>query len=148
MIIDKDILTVDRGVICHQVNCKGVMGAGLALAIRSKWPIVYDHYRAAYTSGALVLGYVGIVEVEDGLFVANCAGQKDYGRDKNIVYTDYMSLARCFKVVGDFAKENYLSVFLPYMMGCGLAGGEWKGVYALMKDFISTPIVCRVRRKP
>lgn len=27
-------------VICHQVNCCGVMGAGLAKQIRDKWPVV------------------------------------------------------------------------------------------------------------
>ena len=32
-------------IICHQVNCKGVMGAGLAKQIRDKWPDVYDRYR-------------------------------------------------------------------------------------------------------
>ena len=25
--------------ICQQVNCKGVMGAGLAMQIRSQWPV-------------------------------------------------------------------------------------------------------------
>lgn len=33
-IIEGDILAVSHGVICHQVNCKHVMGAGLAAAIR------------------------------------------------------------------------------------------------------------------
>lgn len=28
--------------ICQQVNCKGVMGAGLAMQIRSQWPVVYS----------------------------------------------------------------------------------------------------------
>ena len=38
MIIDKigDILHTEADVICHQVNCKGVMGAGLAKQIRKK----------------------------------------------------------------------------------------------------------------
>lgn len=30
--ITRDILTIDHGVICHQVNCMGVMGAGLVFA--------------------------------------------------------------------------------------------------------------------
>ena len=30
--------------ICQQVNCKGVMGAGLAMQIRSQWPVVYQRY--------------------------------------------------------------------------------------------------------
>ena len=31
--------------ICHQVNCQGIMGAGLAGQIRTHWPEVYEEYR-------------------------------------------------------------------------------------------------------
>ena len=43
MIIDKigDILHTEADVICHQVNCKGVMGAGLAKQIRNQIPIKF-----------------------------------------------------------------------------------------------------------
>lgn len=45
-IISGDILTnlpTNKEVyICQQVNCRGVMGAGLALKIRRKWPVVYQ----------------------------------------------------------------------------------------------------------
>jgi len=40
-----DILKVKSGFIVHQVNCQKVMGGGLALAIRKKWPIVYERYK-------------------------------------------------------------------------------------------------------
>jgi len=40
-LIDKDITTVEIGVMVSQVNCRGVMGAGVAKAIRDRWPIVY-----------------------------------------------------------------------------------------------------------
>jgi len=39
-----DILDITEGVICHQVNCQKVAGAGLALAIRKKYPNWYDHF--------------------------------------------------------------------------------------------------------
>ena len=32
-------------VICHQVNCQGVMGAGIAKQIRARWPEVYEDYK-------------------------------------------------------------------------------------------------------
>ena len=40
-----NLLNIRSGVICHQVNCIGAMGAGLALQIRNKWPIVYEKYK-------------------------------------------------------------------------------------------------------
>jgi len=35
-IINGNILDAKETFICHQVNCQGVMGAGLAKAIRNK----------------------------------------------------------------------------------------------------------------
>ena len=44
--IHGDILTpVPPGspptLVCHQVNCRGVMGSGLALQIRERYPVVF-----------------------------------------------------------------------------------------------------------
>ena len=38
----QDLLNSDSKYIVQQVNCQGVMGAGLAKAIADKWPVVYD----------------------------------------------------------------------------------------------------------
>ena len=40
----EDIFTADETFICHQVNCKGVMGAGLAKQIADKYPLVKERY--------------------------------------------------------------------------------------------------------
>lgn len=45
-----DILTPvenpdDLVVVCHQVNCMGVMGAGLAKQVRNRYPGVYRAYK-------------------------------------------------------------------------------------------------------
>ena len=46
---DGDILSPNHTghecVVCHQVNCQGVMGAGLAAQIRRMFPGVYEDYR-------------------------------------------------------------------------------------------------------
>ena len=36
-IIEKNILTIEKGIVCQQVNCQGVMGAGLAKSIKEKF---------------------------------------------------------------------------------------------------------------
>ena len=36
-------------ILCHQVNCQGVMGAGLAKQIRSKYPEVYEQYKEDFS---------------------------------------------------------------------------------------------------
>ena len=44
-----NILESDANIICHQVNCQGVMGAGLALQIRKRYPSAFEEYRGTCT---------------------------------------------------------------------------------------------------
>ena len=50
-----DLLEIPSGVICHQVNCIGAMGAGLALQIRKKWSIVYENTKVIASHSSHVL---------------------------------------------------------------------------------------------
>ena len=42
--INGDILDSKTRLICHQVNCWGKMGSGVALGIAKKWPHVKEKY--------------------------------------------------------------------------------------------------------
>ena len=39
-------------VICHQANCRGIMGAGLTKQIRTMFPQVYEMYQRNCTQAA------------------------------------------------------------------------------------------------
>ena len=60
--------------ICQQVNCRGVMGAGLALKIRRKWPVVYQQYMEI-PAWKEFLGSYQKVRVEPNIHVVNLFGQ-------------------------------------------------------------------------
>ena len=41
-----DLLKQDKvDIICHQTNCKGVMGAGIAFQIKRAYPEVFKKYK-------------------------------------------------------------------------------------------------------
>lgn len=44
-IVDGDLFSVTQGIIGHQVNCKGVMGGGVALQVKNNYYNVYKEYR-------------------------------------------------------------------------------------------------------
>lgn len=90
-----DITDVTYGIVCHQVNCRGVMGAGVALAIRNKWPVVFTEYRRAYNNGELVLGNINFVKIKNGLCVGNICSQDRYGRKGR--FTDYDAVDKALK---------------------------------------------------
>lgn len=138
-IIPKDILTVERGVIAHQVNCRGRMGAGLAKAIRKTWPIVYVLYRDEISYYGL--GDCQVIPIHKGLYVANLFGQIDFGNTG--VFTDYGALTKALSLAVEFAEKAGLELFLPFLLGCGLAGGDWKIVSKIIDDFAPRAYVCK-----
>lgn len=42
--VNGDLLNADEDLILHQVNCQAVMGSGLALQIKNKFPKSYEDY--------------------------------------------------------------------------------------------------------
>ena len=122
-----DILNVQQGVICQQVNCRGVMGAGLAKQIRDKWPYVYKVYRKAFEEWGLYVGNMHLVPINPGaygkyLLVANLCGQDRYGRD---------------------LTGSNIPIFFPYGMGCVNAGGDWYLVHCIIKNIFPDAIIVR-----
>lgn len=125
-----------NSIVCHQTNCRGVMGSGLAKEIRTKYPKVYIKYKflCEQVEPCNLLGTVQMVEVDDGVRIANCFGQDRYGRDK--MYTSYEALESCFKYLRKYAESevnNIDTVAFPYGIGCGLAGGDWNIVNAMIE---------------
>ena len=140
-VINGDILDFVSGIICHQVNCKGVMGAGIALKIRNKWPHVYTDYRRMFEEGLLWLGNVLTSEITpEQLYVAHLCGQDRYGRDKR--YTDYVALAACMTNLA--AYHGSRKIYMPYNMGCVNAGGDWKIVSDMIDHLIPDAVVVKL----
>ena len=140
-IIEGDILTITNGIIGHQCNCKGKMGAGLALQVRNKYSKVYNEYLSMYKEGNLKLGVSQFVKVFSTLYVANLMGQHSFGQEGT--HTDYKALTKCLQELHAFSQTNSLQVYLPYLIGCGLAGGDWSIVNGLIEKYCPDAIICK-----
>lgn len=136
-----DITCVVHGIVMHQVNCQGVMGAGLALQVRNKWPLVYSDYLDAFRKKELKLGEVIYTHIDDGLTIASLCGQYGYGNVRNHVYTDYGALRLCINKVEEWRKVLKVRTFIPLGMGCGLAGGDWRYVCELIEAEMPRAII-------
>ena len=135
-----DLLDVPVGIICHQVNCRGAFGAGIAAQIAGKWPVVERVYRSHLVrcadAGVRPLGTVSYCAVAPGLTVANLYAQLSYGNGarEGRCYTDYGALRSCLeKVRLEFGWD--VPMHVPYRIGCGLAGGDWKAVRPILEEF-------------
>lgn len=135
--IQKDVTTVERGIVLHQVNCLGVMGSGVALAIKNKWPKVYERYAELHAQYSFqpwkLLGKPQIVTIDEGLSVANLFGQYDCGAGQR--FTEYGSLAISFFDLNDILY-HYEDIYIPYKMGCDRGGGDWNIVSNMIETLL------------
>lgn len=133
-------------VICHQVNCQGVMGAGLAKQIRIRWPEVYADYKKtienaeAQVAGLenppddILLGAVACTTTVDGHRVASLFAQYDYGYGP-CRYTNYEAFASCLENLNKLVP-SYVPIAFPYKIGCGLGGGDWDIIQLMIKKIL------------
>lgn len=137
-VIKGDILYAKENILIQQVNCQGIMGAGLALEIKQKYKEVESTYKEVcrkHTPNEL-LGKTLIVKCHDGKIIANIFGQINYGRNKQ--QTDYDALKQGFETI--FYNIKHVDEFkgktvaLPMGIGCGLAGGDWKIVSEFVEE--------------
>ena len=128
-----DILDTSCDVIAHQVNCMGVMGSGVALAIKNKYPEVYPDYHSLCKSiePERLLGNLHISATKDGKYIANCFGQLNYGWGKQ--HTDYRALEYSFNSLKNWMLATGKSrVAIPYKIGCVRGGGDWNTVFNII----------------
>lgn len=128
-----NLLAVKHGIIVHGCNAQGVMGSGVAAAVREAYPGAYEAYRNAFekrkreTGKTLELGRVvwfTVSKEEPKLAVANAITQEFYGRDPNVVYVSYDAVRTAFRRIGEIARQHQLPVHYP-LIGAGLANGDW-----------------------
>lgn len=122
----------NKQIIVHQVNCRGVMGAGFARYVRKIYPNCYEQYRkmCQNNSPQSLLGTFQEYNGENDIII-NLFSQDRYGRVG--VFTDYEAMERGLKDLRKkYPKE---SIIAPYKIGCGLAGGDWEVVSEILKKY-------------
>lgn len=137
---DGDLLETDVEIIIHQTNCYGVMGAGLALQIKKKYPDVYAQYYHMCKSAnkpSDLLGECLILQTDDGKYVANVFGEEKYW-PKGVRHTDYSALEGGLKFLKFWMVSHEIKTCgCPHLMGCGLAGGDWDVVKEILEKIFN-----------
>ena len=146
--INGNLLDSDADFICHQVNCRCKMNAGVAKAIRNKWPMVYNVYEARFytlpplTAPIDFMGTIQVVEISDYYTlpkrqrVVNMFAQMDYGHDGKR-YTSYDSFWSCLGHIKEIAPKGSKIAF-PDHIGCGFGGANWNVIRAMIEEVLGT----------
>lgn len=155
-VIEGNLVDITAGIIVHGCNCQGVMGSGVALAIKGKYPGVFKAYEKLWNrdwglklgqtqfclsneyTGQYPEGYEvwrGGSELPKNLIVVNAMTQFGYGKDGS-QYVDYNAVRACFSLVAGMAEHTALPVYFP-KIGAGLGGGDW----AILEKIIEQALI-------
>lgn len=116
--------------LVNPVNCVGVMGAGLALEFKRRYPAMFDAYRRNCASGLLDVGSLQLHKSPEK-WVLNFPTKRHWRDPSRLEWID----AGLAKFVATYAARGIESVSLP-MLGCGLGGLRWDDVRPLMERHI------------
>lgn len=122
-----DIFTSDAIAIGHGVNTHGVMGHGIAVEFRKRWPEMYQDYRKLCLNFGLFPGGV-FVWVEKGRQVLNIASQNRPGKDARIEW-----LEAGIKMALDHCDTMNIPVLALPRIGSGVGGLNAEDVEAVLE---------------
>lgn len=133
-----NLLKSDCDIIAHCCNCQGGFGSGIAGQIRKDFPYAYDAFRLDTRKPQDKFGTlsVGLSDCS-GPDIFNLYGQLSFGYDGK-QYVDYDALLQSMiimmETISDWKSRStkQFKIGMPYMIGCGLAGGEWSVVEELI----------------
>ena len=129
-IVSGDLFKTKAEYICHQVNCQGRMGSGVAKIVRSRFPEAFEKYKKVCSEGKARLGLTQYV-VSKGKVIVNMFAQERYGYDGGR-YTSYKAFAMCLEDIHRSVPKDS-TIAMPYKIGCGLGGGNWDIIYEMIE---------------
>jgi O-acetyl-ADP-ribose deacetylase (regulator of RNase III) len=121
-------------IICHVCNDVGGWGKGFVLAISNRWSEPERRFRAWCNqgeAGGFHLGAIQLIQVEPDLSVANMIAQRGVRPTGGVPPIRYDALRQCLAKLAESALPLRASIHMP-RIGCGLAGGTWPEVEAII----------------
>jgi O-acetyl-ADP-ribose deacetylase (regulator of RNase III) len=131
-----DLFDADVEAIVNPVNTAGVMGKGLALRFKQRFPENYAVYRQACEAGEVVLGRVLPVstgQLTNPRWVLNFPTKGHWRSKSRLVDIDH-GLVHLRQLIDELAIA---SIAIP-PLGCGLGGLDWSDVAPLIDEHLGT----------
>ena len=114
MIVEKKVSVFNSGcnAMINTINCRGVMGAGLALEFKMRYPELFSQYESDCRKGLVRIGEVRKYNI-DGIIVLNFPTKDDWKYPSRLSYIE-----KGLNYFRDHYKEwNVSSVAMP-PLGC------------------------------
>lgn len=128
-----DIFESGCEVLVNPVNCKGVMGKGLALQFKQRFPEMFENYKRACDQGRVSPGsFWAYLEARNGIYCIFNLATKDHWRDPSKIEWITLGLAYLAHWI---VESDTRSIALP-ALGCGEGGLKWEEVKPLIEKYL------------
>lgn len=128
---DGDIFKDTSEAIVNAVNCVGVMGKGIALKFKEKYPNNYTMYKTACNRKEVKIGKMFIYK-ESNKTIINFPTKEHWRNDSKIEYIE----EGLKDLVKTLQSLNIESVAMP-AIGCGNGGLSWDVIKKTIKEYLS-----------
>ena len=125
----------DLNCIIHQCNCFHTFGAGIARSIKMLYPSAYIADTETKYGDMEKLGTFSFYERDPKFFIFNMYSQFDFGR--NGVFTSYKAMHVALYDIANLIRTLNIPNFkvgIPWLIGCGIAGGNYEIVENIILD--------------
>ena len=116
--------------LVNPVNTVGVMGKGLALEFKNRYPKMFEEYKKQCRDGWLYVGSFMLWRAKDH-FVLNFPTMKHWKDPSSLIYVE----AGLLSFVNEYESYGVSSIAFP-RLGCGNGGLDWKTVKPVMERYL------------
>lgn len=128
---------IDLPAIAHQANCFTTFGAGIAREIKNTFPEAYEADLATESGDDSKLGtFSKGYNADSNLYIYNLYSQYVYARGIRVTSYDAM-IDGLEKIIADMKLNNISVLGVPARIGCGIAGGNWNIVQAILNSLFA-----------
>lgn len=132
-----DMFAVPARVRVNTVNCVGVMGKGVALAFKQRYPAMFDYYRRECQTGRVQPGKL-LVWQDNGVLLSLtetvvCFPTKRHWRDDSRLEDIISGL----KALRAFLETRGADVVTIPALGCGHGGLDWLTVRPIIESSLA-----------
>ena len=131
LIENGDIFNSDCEYLVNPVNTVGVMGKGLALSFKNKFPNNFEKYKKYCQSGDLTVGKL-LITFENNKKIINFPTKIHWKDNSKMKFIEDGLEKLKFAI----KKRNIKSIAMP-KIGCGLGGLDWNTVFREICKFHS-----------
>ena len=117
-------------VITNTINCVGVMGKGLALEFKKRYPEMYQDYRQKCQDGLVKIGEPYLWE-NDQVQILNFPTKRHWRNGSRLD-----DIEAGLKYLAENYAEMGISTLALAPLGCGNGGLEWSKVKPLIVKFL------------